>query len=139
MPTYRVYYVSYQVDDPEELRVFRLPSGRDEMPEDYETDWEEDIDASNEQEALKRFFAGHLELSSDLGYLADDGATERVAALDSEEMDPNRTYIWAEGEKLMEFRSIAELRDLVSCPVCRGSGTVPPEVAARHRAAEGLG
>src|SRR3990172_9115446 len=60
------------------------------MPEDYETDWEEDIDASNEQEALKRFFAGHLELSSDLGYLADDGATERVAASDSADMGPLR-------------------------------------------------
>ena len=134
MPTYRVYYVSYPPEETDDLRVFGLPRREDEIPKDYQTDWEEDVEASDYGDALRIFFQGHLEEDADLGCLGEDGSVETVSSNERENLDAERPYLWVEGDKLMEYRQAEELGDLLPCPVCGGSGRLPAEKVAELKA-----
>jgi len=132
MPTYRIYYFERQLtgvrprDYLEHLGLDRIAQEGD-TPKGVETEWEEDIDADDERDALRTFFRDHLENESDLGFLDERGERQRPWRID--DLDPNRTYIWIEGDKLMQYQGIESLADLVACPLCGGSGKVTPDVA----------
>ena len=129
MPNFRIYYVERAV--PDSAGFFRgLGASGDEarVPKGDETEWEEDIEAENGREALRAFFQDHLASPGDLGYIDEEGRTQRPFRID--DYDPDRTYVWTEGDKLMEFQGIEQIdADLVVCPLCGGSGEVTREVA----------
>ncbi|KPK46799.1 MAG: hypothetical protein AMJ77_05125 [Dehalococcoidia bacterium SM23_28_2] len=129
MPNFRIYYVARRPHgiqlDSEYTRSMEEPRG---LLRHGEMNWEEDIEARNPREALRIFFEEHLERQSDLAYIDEEGRTQRPHRFD--DFDPDRTYVWTEDDRLMEFQGIENLEGgLVPCPLCGGSGEVTPEVA----------
>jgi hypothetical protein len=136
MPNFRIYYVARRPHgmriDSEYTRSLEEPRG---LLRHGEMDWEEDVEAKNAREALRAFFEEHLESLSDLAYVDEDGRTQRPRRID--DFDPNRTYVWTEDDKLMEFQGIESLEGgLVPCPLCGGSGEVTPDVAEEFEETE---
>ena len=131
MANFRVYYVERTVRGrsfPEMGSGQQVPGYETPAPRSDETEWEEDIEAENAREALRSFFQDHLGSSGDLGYIDEEGRTQRPFRID--DYEPNRTYVWTEGDKFMEFQGIEQVdADLVTCPLCGGSGQVVREVA----------
>jgi len=131
MANFRVYYVERTVRGhsfPEMGSGQRVPGYETPVPQGDETEWEEDIEAENARDALRLFFQDHLASSGDLGYIDEEGRTQRPFRID--DYDPDRTYVWTEGGKLMEYQGIEQVdADLVTCPLCGGSGQVVREVA----------
>jgi hypothetical protein len=133
MANFRVYYVERTVRDPRAFRgslgrAFGEPDEEARVPQGDETEWEEDIEAENARDALRLFFQDHLGASGDLGYIDEEGRTQRPFRID--DYDLNRTYVWTEGDKFMEYQGIEQIdADLVICPLCGGSGQVLREVA----------
>jgi len=131
MANFRVYYVERTVRGrsfPEMGSGQGVPGYETPVPRSDETEWEEDIEAENAREALRSFFQDHLGSSGDLGYIDEEGRTQRPFRID--DYDPNRTYVWTEGDKFMEFQGIEQVdADLVTCPLCGGTGQVVREVA----------
>jgi len=129
MPNFRIYYVARR---PHGIRLGSSDIPSLEEPRGLlrhdETRWEEDVEARNVREALRAFFEDHLPSLSDLAYIDENGRTQRPYRID--DFDPDRTYVWTEGDKLMEFQGIENLEGgLVPCPLCGGSGEVTPEIA----------
>ena len=129
MPRFRIYYVARRPHgihiDSEYTRSLEEPRG---LLRHGEMNWEEDVEARNSREALRAFFEEHLERLSDLAYVDENGRTQRPYRI--EDFDPDRTYVWTEDDKLMEFQGIESLEGgLVPCPLCGGSGEVTPEIA----------
>jgi len=136
MPNFRIYYVARRPHgmriDSEYTRALEEPRG---LLRHGEMNWEEDIEAKNVREALRAFFEEHLERLSDLAYIDDDGRTQRPRRID--DFDPDRTYVWTEGDRLMEFQGIENLEGgLVPCPLCGGSGEVTREIAEQFEESE---
>ena len=136
MPRFRIYYVARRPHgmriDSEYTRSLEEPRG---LLRHCEMNWEEDVEARNAREALRAFFEEHLESLSDLAYIDEDGRTQRPRRID--DFDPNRTYVWTEDDKLMEFQGIENLEGgLVPCPLCGGSGEVTPDVAEEFEETE---
>jgi hypothetical protein len=136
MPNFRIYYVArrphgMQIDS-EYTRSLEEPRG---LLRHGEMNWEEDVEARNAREALRAFFEEHLKRLSDLAYIDADGRTQRPRRID--DFDPDRTYVWTEGDRLMEFQGIENLEGgLVPCPLCGGSGEVTPDVAKEFEETE---
>jgi hypothetical protein len=130
MANFRVYYVERTVRDPR-LGLHRVLGASGEegrVPQGDETAWEEDVEAENASEALRLFFQDHLGSSGDLGYIDEEGRTQRPFRID--DFDLNRTYVWTEGDKFMEYQGVEQIdADVVTCPLCGGSGQVVREVA----------
>jgi len=137
MANFRVYYVERTVRDPR-LGVARALGASGEeprVPQGDETEWEEDVEAENAREALRLFFQDHLGGAGDLGYIDEEGRTQRPFRID--DFDLNRTYVWTEGDKFMEYQGIEQVdADLVTCPLCGGSGHVVREVAEQFEEEE---
>lgn len=136
MPNFRIYYVARRPHgmriDSEYTRSLEEPRG---LLRHGEMNWEEDVEARNAREALRAFFEEHLKRLSDLAYIDDDGRTQRSRRID--DFDPNRTYVWTEDDRLMEFQGIENLEGgLVPCPLCGGSGEVTPDVAKEFEETE---
>ena len=130
MANFRVYYVERTVRDPRLglHRVLGAAGDEGRIPQGDETEWEEDVEAENAREALRLFFQDHLGGSGDLGYIDEEGRTQRPFRTD--DYDLNRTYVWTEGDKFMEYQGVEQIdADLVTCPLCGGSGQVVREVA----------
>jgi hypothetical protein len=130
LANFRVYYVERTVRDPRGGLARALGASGDEarVPQGDETEWEEDVEAENARDALSLFFKDHLGSSGDLGYIDEEGRTQRPFRID--DFDVNRTYVWTEGDKFMEYQGIEQVdADLVTCPLCGGSGQVLREVA----------
>ena len=130
MANFRVYYVERTVRDPRLglARVLGAPDEETRVPQGDETEWEEDVEAENARDALRLFFQDHLGGSGDLGYIDEEGRTQRPFRMD--DYDLNRTYVWTEGDKFMQYQGIEQSdADLVTCPLCGGSGQVLREVA----------
>ena len=130
MANFRVYYVERTVRDPRLgfARVLGASGEEARVPQGDETEWEEDVEAENAREALRLFFQDHLGGYGDLGYIDEEGRTQRPFRTD--DYDLNRTYVWTEGDKFMEYQGIEQVdADLVTCPLCGGSGQVVREVA----------
>jgi hypothetical protein len=130
MANFRVYYVERTVRDPRLglHRVLGAAGDEGSIPQGDETEWEEDVEAGNASEALRLFFHDHLGGSGGLGYIDEEGRTQRPFRID--DYDLNRTYVWTEGDKFMEYQGVEQIdADLVTCPLCGGSGQVVREVA----------
>ena len=79
MANFRVYYVERTVRDPRLGLARGLGASGEEarVPQGDETEWEEDVEAENAREALRLFFQDHLGGSGDLGYIDEEGRTQR--------------------------------------------------------------
>ncbi len=115
MPTYRIYYAEREVGDKRTGDAMSaLPLSGAYRPGDYvsETEWEEEVDA--------------LELR----WVDDDGESRAVEGVT---YDADKTYIWVEHGKLMEYQGLDEATPgMVSCPLCEGAGEVTTELADEY-------
>jgi hypothetical protein len=144
MGNYRVYYVERAVDGMD---------ARDVMSNIYggtggggvidpnrvtETEWEEEYEGRNAEEALAAFFRDHAGEDPDVRMLEEDGTASFVGSL--AEYNPDRTYIWVEDGKLMEYQGIDEATPgMVACPLCDGTGEVDEAVAQEFAEKYGQG
>ena len=133
MPTYRIYYAEREAAERGGYRspghVFGedipLPAGGGHV---RETEWEEEVDANSEVEALDAFFREHAPDRSRIGVLGDDGNSR---AMENWDFDPDATYIWTEQDRMMEYQGIDEATPgMITCPLCNGHGEVDEETAA---------
>jgi len=115
VPTYRIYYAEREVGDKRTGDAMSaLPLSGAYRPGDYvsETEWEEEVDA--------------LELR----WVDDDGESRAVEGVT---YDADKTYIWVEHGKLMEYQGLDEATPgMVSCPLCEGAGEVTTELADEY-------
>ena len=129
MARFRVFYIERQPKDGGQIDL-RATGAR---PGDYlkETDWEEQVDAANATAALDSFFRDHASQADGVMIIEEDGRGHPVEGLG---YDPDRTYIWIEEGKMMEYQGMAEATaGTVSCPLCDGSGEVDEEIAQEFR------
>jgi hypothetical protein len=62
----------------------------------------------------------------------ETGQSHELQGLD---YDPEKTYIWIEDDKLMEFQGVGEATPgMATCPLCGGEGEVVAEVAEEFTA-----
>jgi len=130
MPTYRVYYAERMPrgarDWMQTAGLRRLDVGIEEMRHE-EVAWEEVVEAPSAPEALDAFFREHLEDRSQVMLVDETGQSREVEGLD---YDPEVTYIWIEGDKLMEYQGVNEtMPGMVTCPLCGGEGEVEEAIA----------
>ena len=133
MPTYRIYYTEREVGD----RRLDEPLGgvahwRVAKHGEYvnETEWEEEIEASSADSALDAFLKEHVRDNTELMSVNDQGESQTVSGLS---YDHEKTYIWIENDKLMEYQGLDEATPgMVSCPLCEGAGEVTVEVADEY-------
>lgn len=127
MPNYRIYYVERTLKEPVledgladlERRFHRSISG------EYisETEWEETYEGRNAGEALAGFFRDHAQGPENVRLIDEDGQPRDVGGFG--DYDPDRTYIWIEEGRLMEYQGLDEATEgMVSCPLCDGTGEV---------------
>ena len=138
MPTYRVYYAERMPggarDWMQTAGLRRLDVGIEEMRHE-EVAWEEVVEAPSAPEALDAFFREHLEDRSQVMLVDETGQSREVEGLD---YDPEVTYIWIEGDKLMEYQGVNEtMPGMVTCPLCGGEGEVEEEIAEEFLAENG--
>ena len=68
-------------------------------------------------------------------WVDEAGESQEVEGLD---YDPEKAYIWIEGDKLMEYQGMDEATPgMATCPLCGGQGEVVTEVADEFLAQEG--
>lgn len=126
MARFRVFYIERQPRDGGAQIDLRAAAA---TPGEYfkETDWEEQVEAANAPAALDSFFRDHAGHAEGVMIIEEDGRGHPVEGLD---YDPDRTYVWVEEGKLMEYQGMAEATaGAVSCPLCDGSGEVDEEIA----------
>jgi len=128
--TYRIYYAEREVGDRRPGDPASVsPLYKAYRPGDYvsETEWEEEVEAPNTDGALDSFFREHVRDNSELMWVDDDGESRPVEGVT---YDADKTYIWIENGKLMEYQGIDEATPgMVSCPLCEGAGEVTTEIA----------
>ncbi len=91
------------------------------------SDGEEQVEAANAAAALDSFFREHAGHAEGVMIIEEDGRGHPVEGID---YDPDRTYVWIEDGKMMEYQGMAEATaGAVSCPLCDGSGEVDEEIA----------
>ncbi len=131
MPTYRVYYAERSPGAADSSDPFSaIPTHRAAGATEYvkETEWEEQVEAKNEPAALETFFRDHVRDRSDVMQLDEDGQSHPIEGIG--DYQPDKTYIWIENEKLMEYQGIDESTPgMVTCPLCDGAGEVEEETA----------
>ncbi|MBW1758428.1 MAG: hypothetical protein JRJ80_19980 [Deltaproteobacteria bacterium] len=126
MARFRVFYIERQPKDGGGRIDLRAAGAR---PGSYfkETDWEEQVEAPNAKAALDSFFREHAGHAEGVMIIEEDGRGHPVEGID---YDPDRTYVWVEDGKLMEYQGMAEATaGAISCPLCDGSGEVDEEIA----------
>ena len=129
MLTYRIYYAERELKDRGTLLEIN-PENAMAISQDYvaETEWEEEVEARNAGEALEAFFRDHVKDRSEVRIVEEDGRAQPLSGV--EDFDHDRTYIWIEGGKLMEYQGLDEATPgMVPCPLCNGHGEVPEDVA----------
>ncbi len=136
MPTYRVYYAEREATEADQNPFYGLHLQAGAAPERRpykETEWEEEIEARDAAQALVLFFEAHAVNRRDIRRLDDAGESYELRGL--EDFDPEKTYIWIEGDKLMEYQGMDEATPgIVTCPLCGGAGQVDEEVAEEYEA-----
>ena len=139
MPTYRVYYAERVPGVGDSSDPFNaIPTHRAARATEYvqETEWEEEFEAKNEAAALEVFFRDHVRDRSQVMWVDEDGQRRPIEGVG--DYDPDKTYIWVENEKLMEYQGIDEATPgMVTCPLCDGQGEVDDETADEFLAAYG--
>ena len=131
MPTYRVYYAERMPHGARDwmraLGARRLDADSEEIRH-REIEWEEEVEAGNHAQALDAFFREHVTDRTQVMWLDETGQSHELQGL--EDYDPEKTYIWIEDDKLMEYQGVDEATPgMVTCPLCGGEGEVAAEVA----------
>ena len=142
MPTYRIYYAERDPSTPVDTARYTSPAerlyslGRAGGTRIEETEWEEEIEARDRAAALEAFFAGHVGSRSDVMWVDANADSHPVEGVDA--YNPEKTYIWIENDKLMEYQGIDEATPgMTACPLCEGAGEVTVEVADEYLAEYG--
>jgi hypothetical protein len=134
MPTFRIYYAErmpYGARDWMRALAARQPGANPEEIRHREIEWEEELEAGNAAQALDAFFREHVQDRTQVMWLDDRGDSHELQGL--EDYDPDKTYIWIEDDKLMEFQGVGEATPgMVTCPLCAGEGEVVAEVAEEY-------
>jgi len=130
MPTSRVYYAEREPVEatatPSE-RLARL--GRTDKAELKETEWEDEVEGDSQVEALDAFFRNHVPDRTRVQWVDDEGRGHSLGG--TEDFDPDKTYVWVENDRPMEFQGIDEATPgMVTCPLCNGHGEVEEALAA---------
>jgi len=132
VPTYRVYYAERELAEADrsaygEQRGRFGNLGQRQNDAYSETEWEEEVEAPDVAGALDHFFKEHVRDNSGLMWVDDTGESHPVEGL---AYDPEKTYIWIEGDKLMEYEGVDETTPgMVTCPLCGGEGEVEEAIA----------
>src|SRR5437588_10477543 len=129
MATYRVYYAEREPAESPATASERLARlGRSGDAAYNETEWEDDVQADSPVEALDAFFRNHVPGGrNSIRWLDDDGRSYSLEA--AEDYDPDRTYIWEENGRGMEFQGVDEATPgMVTCPLCNGHGEVDQDL-----------
>jgi hypothetical protein len=127
MPTYRIYYAEREARDQAALRDSPLAQTGGHSDAYTETEWEEQVEASDPVGALDGFFRERVRDNSELAWVDEDGAARPVEGV---EYNPDLTYIWVEDGKLMEYQGFDEVTPgMVTCPLCNGHGEVEQALA----------
>lgn len=101
-----------------------------------ETEWEEEVEGGDGAAALEAFFREHVSDRSNVMWVDEDGEGQQIVG--GAEYVPDKTYIWMENGKLMEYQGLDEATPgMVSCPLCEGAGEVTVEVADEYLAEYG--
>jgi hypothetical protein len=139
MRSYRIYYSEKEVAEGQGGSMVGdvLGSAGGAMPMEVLGDqWEETVDADNVQDAIETFFREH-EVARDAVHLIEEEGNSR-AVEPGEQWDPDRTYLWMEEGKLMEFEGLEERAPgMVDCPLCDGEGEVAEQIAEDSVASQG--
>ena len=143
MANYRVYYVEREVNGMDGRAVMTTvygSAGGGVIDPDRvtETEWEEEYEGRNAEDALGAFFRDHAGENADVRILEEDGSASLVGSL--ADFDPDRTYVWVEEGKLMEYQGIDEATPgMVACPLCDGTGEVDEAVSKEFAESYGQG
>ena len=138
MPTYRIFYVERMPHGARDwMRVYglrRAGAGLEEIRH-REIEWEEELEAGNPAQALDAFFREHVPDRTQVMWVDDAGESHELQGL--EDYDSDKTYIWIEDDKLMEFQGLGEATPgMVTCPLCGGEGEVVAEAAEEYTVEE---
>src|SRR3990172_3082739 len=130
MATFRVYFAERMARGAQDwMRTYGLHRSGTQLDEltPSETRWEEEVEARNAAEALAAFFREHVADSEQVMWVDEAGASRRIEGL---EYDPEKTYIWIEEDRLMEYEGMDEATPgMVACPLCGGEGEVEEALA----------
>ena len=141
MPTYRIYYAERELteDDRSLFRSARLGGLGLQRQEPFnETEWEEEVEGRDGTAALEAFFRAHTNDRSQVMQVDENGESQPLTGV--ADYEPEKTYIWIENDKLMEYQGLDEgTPGMVSCPLCEGAGEVTVEVADEYLGEYGEG
>ncbi len=141
MPTYRIYYAEREPteDDRSLFQGARLGGLGLQRQEPFnETEWEEEVQARDGASALEAFFREHITDRSQVMWVDEQGESQPLTGV--ADYEPDKTYIWVENDKLMEYQGLDEATPgMVSCPLCDGAGEVTVEVADEYLGEYGEG
>lgn len=136
MPTYRIYYSERGPTNAADTSRYtstaeRLPGlgrARDAIDE---TEWEEEVEGRDKGAALEAFFANHVASRTDVMWVDANGDSHAIEG--TGDYQPEKTYIWVENDKLMEYQGLDEATPgMTACPLCDGAGEVTVEVADEY-------
>ncbi len=131
MPTFRVIYTERMPSGARDW--LRMYGGRraGEEPEEVrhqEVEWEEEVEAQSAPEALDVFFREHVSGQDRVRWVDEAGQSHEIQGI--EDYDPEKSYIWIEDDKLIEYQGMDEATPgMATCPLCSGQGEVVTEVA----------
>jgi len=129
MATYRIYYLERTTAEPVTPSAEFWTTTYHRVDFSGESEWEETYDGKNATEALDGFFRDHAGDKENVRLVEEDGSARELGGY--EEYDADRTYVWIEEGKLMEYQGLDEATEgMVSCPLCDGTGEVDEETAA---------
>jgi len=128
---YRVYYAERMPRGAEDWMktygLHRWGSEDQHLLEQEEVEWEEDVEAADAGRALDSFFQQHVGDNTQLMWVDEAGDGHPVEGVTYE---PEKTYIWIEDDKLMEYQGMDKTTPgMVTCPLCGGEGEVEEEIA----------
>jgi hypothetical protein len=132
MPTYRVYYAERELAEADrsaygEIRGRFGHLGQRQTEAYNETEWEEEVEAADVGGALDAFFREHVRDNTELMWVDEAGESHPVEGLS---YDPEKTYVWIEDGKMMEYQGMDETTPgMVTCPLCGGDGEVDEGIA----------
>jgi len=138
LPTYRIYYTERDPSTAVDASRYESPSARlrglgSVGGGTSETEWEEEVEGRDGVAALDAFFREHVSDRSQVMWVDERGEGQQIEGV--AEYDPDKTYIWIENDKLMEYQGLDEATPgMVSCPLCEGAGEVTVEVADEYLA-----
>jgi hypothetical protein len=136
VPTYRIYYAERDPNTAVDTERYtspieRLPGYGRARSAMNETEWEEEVEGRDRAAALEAFFAGHVGSRSDVMWVDANGDSHPIEGV--EDYNPDKTYIWIENGKLMEYQGLDEATPgMTACPLCDGAGEVTVEVADEY-------